>query len=327
MVATSSTSICNCDCLLHRPCLYKSSSISRQFVNYHRHSDKVILGAGFRRQIKGQFSTQAIRTVKGKTGFNSTSWDEKPFEMLPSGKKAYFDEQDIVTFLDPPKELIPFDPSSYNPASYLWKKIADIPEERRHRLLNLLKPKLISAAWQVAGARYEDTELAKKSSSNLLSVMEDSFSLEFWNCCKNGGLMPVTWINYFKKALFYKDGQVYGRFIGGSIIGTIAKSLSIPLYFTVKQVREVMATEEPCDQAYEFGDGQLDLLDYPKGFPTPVKHPWPFDDQVVIYVRHVGPGVMVGQAWQEGKELEQVPKKLCSEILMVKDSGVAEDDQ
>lgn len=49
------------------------------------------------------------------------------------------------------------------------------------------------------------------------------------------------------------------------------------------------------------------------------KHPRPFDDQVVIYIRHVGPGVIVGQAWQEGKALEQVPKKLCSEILMVKD--------
>lgn len=48
------------------------------------------------------------------------------------------------------------------------------------------------------------------------------------------------------------------------------------------------------------------------------KHPWPFNDQVVIYVRHLGPGVMVGQAWQEGVNLEQVPKKLCGEILMVK---------
>jgi len=49
------------------------------------------------------------------------------------------------------------------------------------------------------------------------------------------------------------------------------------------------------------------------------KHPWPFNDAVVMYVRNVGPGVMVGQVWQEGEELNQVPKKLCSEILMVKD--------
>lgn len=50
-----------------------------------------------------------------------------------------------------------------------------------------------------------------------------------------------------------------------------------------------------------------------------VKHPYPFNDQVMVYVRHLGPGVSVGQGWQEGKALEQVPRKLCGEILMVKD--------
>lgn len=49
-----------------------------------------------------------------------SSWDDEPYEVLPNGKIAYLDEQDVVTFLDPPKELIPLDPSSYNPAAYLW---------------------------------------------------------------------------------------------------------------------------------------------------------------------------------------------------------------
>lgn len=57
--------------------------------------------------------------------------------------------------------------------------------------------------------------------------------------------------------------------------------------------------------------------------PFAVKHPYPFDDQVVIYIRHVGPGVLLGQAWQEGKELEQLPQKLCGEILMVKDHSAS----
>ena len=47
------------------------------------------------------------------------SLDEKPYEIVDNGKKAYLDEQDVVTFLDPPKELIPLDPS-YNPAACLW---------------------------------------------------------------------------------------------------------------------------------------------------------------------------------------------------------------
>lgn len=38
-----------------------------------------------------------------------------------------------------------------------------------------------------------------------------------------------------------------------------------------------------------------------------------------MYVRYIGPGVSVGQAWQEGNKLEQIPQKLCGEILMVKD--------
>jgi len=47
-------------------------------------------------------------------------WDDKPYEVLPTGRISYLDEQDIACFLDPPKELIPIDPDSYNPAAYLW---------------------------------------------------------------------------------------------------------------------------------------------------------------------------------------------------------------
>ena len=62
----------------------------------------------------------AIRAVGGEERAYVSAWDEKPHEIVDNGKKAYLDEQDVVTFLDPPKELIPLDPSSYNPAAYLW---------------------------------------------------------------------------------------------------------------------------------------------------------------------------------------------------------------
>ncbi|KAL0012744.1 hypothetical protein SO802_007852 [Lithocarpus litseifolius] len=259
----------------------------------------------------------SIRAVGREERAYVSAWDEKPYEIVDNGKKAYLDEQDVVTFLDPPKELIPLDPSSYNPAAYLWKKIEDIPEERRYQLLNLLNPRLISRAWQIAGTRYEDPRLAKKTASTLSS--EDGVMLEYYNCRTSGGPMPIAWINFFKKAIFScKDGKTYGRFIGGSLLSAFANSF-YPLYFEVRQVKEVMSTEQPCDLAYDFGDGLLDLEEYPQGFPRPVKHPYPFSDQVVLYIRHLGPGVSVGQAWQEGKALEQVPQKLCGEILMVKD--------
>lgn len=272
--------------------------------------------------IDGGSSRRAATT--SSTSVPPSPWHDKPYEVLPGGRKSYLDEQDVVSFLDPPKPLIPLDPSSFNPAAYLQKKIADIPEERRHRLLSLLSPGLVSRAWAIAGTRYEDPKLAKRSSSGLLGSGDGVTSLEFWNCRTSGGPMAIAWINSFKKALFRSvDGKTYGRINGGSVLSKVS-SASYPLYFLVKRVTAVMSTEQPCDFAYEFGDGLLDLQGYPEGFPKPGQHPWPFSDQFVIYVRNVGPGVLVGQAWQEGEELEVVPKKLCGEILMVKDYAASD---
>ncbi|KAH6793351.1 WD repeat protein [Perilla frutescens var. hirtella] len=243
----------------------------------------------------------------------------EPYGTYETGGNYYLDELDVVSFLDPPKDLIPFDPSSYNPASYLWKKIEDIPEERRHHLISLLDPRLISRAWEVAGRRYDDDKLAKKSASSLLYDGNCAVSLELWKCRTSGAPLPVAWMDLSQKAIFCcTDGKAYGRLIGRNPLSGIVNSF-FPLYFSVRQINEVMSTEQPCDFAYEFGDGMLNLPEYPQEYPKPANHPWPFNDQVVIYIRHVGPGVMVGQAWQEGKALQQVPKKLCSEILMVKD--------
>lgn len=63
------------------------------------------------------------RVVESRLGNGTvslTNWDDKPFEILPNGKRSYFDEQDVVAFIDPPNNLIPLDPASYNPAAYLW---------------------------------------------------------------------------------------------------------------------------------------------------------------------------------------------------------------
>ncbi|XWS20783.1 hypothetical protein CRYUN_Cryun31cG0132300 [Craigia yunnanensis] len=261
-----------------------------------------------------------IRAVNGASEMASV-WGDKPLEIPPNGKKpyVYLDEMDILTFLDPPNYLIPLDPTSYNPAAYLWKKIGDIPEERRHGLLQLLNPRLISRAWEIAGSRYHDPKLLKKSASNFLSNKDSEIPSQVYNCRTSGGPLPIAWINFFKKSIFCcSNGKTYGRFIGKSFVAQFANHLS-PLYFEVTQLKEVMSTEQPCDLTYEFGDGLLDLHECPAGFPKPVKHPYPFSDQVVIYIRHVGPGVLVGQAWQEGKKLDQVPQKLCGEILMVKE--------
>ncbi|KAK8954411.1 hypothetical protein KSP39_PZI002211 [Platanthera zijinensis] len=239
--------------------------------------------------------------------------DDKPYEVLPGGIKSYLDEQDIATIVDPPKDLFPLDPESYNPAAYLWKKIGNIPEERRHRLLSTLKPRHIHKLWELAGTRYQDAKLAKQTATTLLSIDRQSITPEYWSCRTSKGPLPFSWLNDFRKAIFDgKDGRKYGRiFLPSNLYG--------PLYFTVRQVSEIISTEQPCDLAYEFGSGLLDLPEYPEGFPISAKHPHPFDDHIVIYIRHAGPGIVVGQAWQEGSDLEQVPKKFCGEILMARE--------
>lgn len=57
---------------------------------------------------------------------------------------------------------------------------------------------------------------------------------------------------------------------GGSIPFGLGKYYS-PLYFTVTPLMEVMSTEQPCDVAYEFGNGLLDPWKIPAGFPKPGK--------------------------------------------------------
>ncbi|CAJ2656521.1 unnamed protein product [Trifolium pratense] len=313
---TASTPICCCNCIhthhhVHPPPHFFSPPIHPQFRG-------LVLN---RRRRKGIVeSSSGNGAVFRSNQVHSSPWDDKPFEILPNGKRSYLDEQDVIAFLDPPNDLIPLDPTSYNPAAYLWKKIEDIPEERRHRLLLLIKPRLISMAWQIAGTRYEDPTLVRKTESMLLiNSNKDEAMLEYYNCRTSGGPMPISSINSFRKVIFScSDGKTYGRLIGGSIVASFADSFA-PLYFTMTQIKEVLSTEQPCDLAYEFGDGLYDIKELPLGFPRPVKHPYPFNDQIVIYVRYLGPGVSVGQAWQEGSKLEQIPRKLCGEILMVKD--------
>lgn len=55
---------------------------------------------------------------------------------------------------------------------------------------------------------------------------------------------------------------------GGSVLAAFTDSFA-PLYFTVRQLKEVMSTEQPCDLAYEFGDGLYDIKELPLGFPRP----------------------------------------------------------
>ena len=47
----------------------------------------------------------------------------------------------------------------------------------------------------------------------------------------------------------------------------------MPLYFEVRETRKVVATEEACNIALDYGDGQLHLPELPQNFPKPGNHP------------------------------------------------------
>lgn len=244
---------------------------------------------------------------------------EDPYRILESGRKIYLDELDVLTLLDPPSFLIPTDANTYDQAAYLWKKIGDIPEERRYRLLDLLTPMQVANMWDIAGQTHGGSNLSPPEPGSILlgSESESFMKPVMWTGRAVNVPWPLDWFSSFQKVFFLAtDGSVYGRVItGGSLLKNMTRWL-LPLYFEVRDTRKVVATEEACNIALEYGDGQLHLLEVPKNFPKPAKHPWPFNDASFDYLRPAGPGVLVGQWWIEGRDLEQIPQKRADFVLI-----------
>jgi len=79
------------------------------------------------------------------------------------------------------------------------REVKDLNEVSNFSYGNLFRPfspffvwtsfRLISRAWEVAGTRYDNSKLAKQSSSKLFSGEADAKLLEFWHCRTNGGII------------------------------------------------------------------------------------------------------------------------------------------
>lgn len=88
---------------------------------------------------------------------------------------------------------------------------------------------------------------------------------------------------------------------------------------------------EECDLALKFGDAKqllrhfpLDLIKLDNAYQAEwnkalhviaVEDPWPLNDQFVVYIRYIGPNLLVGQSWKVDNE----SKILCGEILLIKE--------
>lgn len=238
---------------------------------------------------------------------------DEPFRIMPDGKKAYLDELDVLTLLAPPPYMKPMSTmSNYNHAAFLWKKIAAIPEERRHRLLDLLEPRHITAMWKMAELRYQDPGLYLQNASRFLhSPASKPLEPVIWRGQVNDVPWIVSFLSRFKKAFFYtEDRELYGRVITGGAFLEGLGNIVAPLYFHVKPIKTVLATNEQCDFAFSYDAGHMELKNaVPNAFPQPGKHPSPFGKEFFDYVRVVGPGVVVGQSWYGSFPEKQDPRK------------------
>ncbi|KAG2426371.1 hypothetical protein HYH02_014799 [Chlamydomonas schloesseri] len=70
-------------------------------------------------------------------------------------------------------ELRPLNPSAYNAFYELWTRIAKIPPEERHRLLDELEPGSLRSVWKASMARYVLNEAASLELFSDASVWDD----------------------------------------------------------------------------------------------------------------------------------------------------------
>jgi hypothetical protein len=64
-----------------------------------------------------EFSNREINPSKYGVQGNE---GEEPYRILENGQKAYLDELDVLTLLDPPAFIRPMDSRTYNHATFLW---------------------------------------------------------------------------------------------------------------------------------------------------------------------------------------------------------------
>eukprot|EP00850_Spirogloea_muscicola_P023948 SM000410S15573 [mRNA] locus=s410:29643:31922:- [translate_table: standard] len=259
----------------------------------------------------------ADETARTAAASSSSAYLQQPQKGQTEAQlQVNLDEADVVALLTSEAHLQPFDPGE--------KKLAAIPEERRPRLLDLLEPRHLCRMWELAGQRQPG---AAETAAGMLPdpLVDTPLVPEVWDGLVFGLPMPLRWLGRFQKAFFVgSDRQLYGRVIsGGPVLSPIA-DLVAPLYFQAREdVMDIAATEEVCELSLEYGGGQLALAQpggggLPPSFPMPRRHLHPFSDAMYDHVRAAGPGVLVGQSWQEGRQPDALPRKYLSEFVLVR---------
>ena len=224
------------------------------------------------------------------------------------------------------EQLVPYDYQTFNAASLVWTCIADIPEERRVDLLDLLNIHDIRDLWSIAAERYSPSremlaeidlhspldDLPEKPGEVGGQITPISSSVGDATLCgqvvrfegKAATMWGLVGLNRFSKILFVdpETCDVHGRMLPRRV--PFSNAL-YPLYFRVapRQMR-IPATGEASELAMEYLDAwegrhlQREGLPDAK-WPLPSDPPFPFHGGVTEYLRPVGPGCYVGVGWRE----------------------------
>eukprot|EP00898_Chlorokybus_atmophyticus_P004015 jgi/Chlat1/4614/Chrsp293S04359 len=236
----------------------------------------------------------------------------------------YYDPEEAVArllgFIEQLDDLVSFE-DNYTKAGAIWGAIEDIPADKRHLLLERFDARQLERLWGMTEDRTNDEAIraAIKSGVNVASTLPSFAATEpVLNEGTYDGVSPGVFplVKRFQKQFFRTaDGkQMYGRVIlgfpGGRLLGEIA-----PLYFRVRRGVTITATDVAADICLVYGTGQLQLRppDIPAGWPMPAPHLYPFNKGLRDYLRLVGPGVLIGQGWNEGGGVEDAWRELYSD--------------
>lgn len=213
-----------------------------------------------------------------------------------------------VALVSTAEQLAPYDPTTFNAALLIWRDIAGIPAQHRHRLLSELNSSDIKRLWRLSRRRLVASKDEARTVLGSFRVRDDLPQEPGEVVVFDGkAALPVhsLGVSAFSKAFFLspRDYRLYGRVLLRR--GPLGDWL-YPLYYRVNpQQIAIPGTGDIADLSLDYlAPQQLDLQpdDLPiRSWPSPREHLYPFSCALTDYLRPVGPGVYVGVGYKEAR--------------------------
>ncbi|GAQ89690.1 hypothetical protein KFL_005510050 [Klebsormidium nitens] len=210
-----------------------------------------------------------------------------------------------------------------NYGTYFWTKFLEINADERIKFLDWIDHRHMEWLWRLGEQRYSNIGTRMYThAAKLLPVrgVTKVFRPQVWIGKVDGA--PPFFGDFHRVIWVAPDSNMYGRTVLlPNRKGWLRRFIdeTFPLYFRVKQTNLVVATERPCDMVIEYVTDMSELDgNIPPEYPKPVPPPHPFNDAMKEYMRPLGPGLMVCEAWHEGVSPEATPKPFLKTSVMAR---------